>query len=245
LGPLAAFVILTARPRAFDLVFVVSFSIAIVGVACIALFVDNATPGEALARHASLTEPFKDARFRRTLLVACLLAMATVSDAFVYLLLQRTSDFGPQFFPLLAVATAASYVLLAVPAGRVADRIGRVAVFIAGHVALLGMYATLWLSNGGIPIAFVCVLLLGTYYAMTDGVLAAAASAVLPSHSRGNGLALLGTGVSLSRLAASVLFGWAWSRHGTTVALGAFALALGIAILVALIARPSLAPARP
>src|SRR5919106_2321977 len=38
LGPLAAFAILAASPRAFDLVFVASFSVAIVGVACIVLF---------------------------------------------------------------------------------------------------------------------------------------------------------------------------------------------------------------
>jgi MFS family permease len=245
IGPLAAYFILAVRPRAFDLVFVVSFSVAIVGVACIALFVDNATSRETETRHASLMEPFNDPRFRSTLLVACLLAMATVSDAFVYLLLQRKSAFGPQFFPLLAVATAASYVVLAVPAGRAADRIGRSVLFIGGHVALLGTYAALSFSNGGLPTAFVCVLLLGTYYAMTDGVLAAAASAVLPPHARGNGLALLGTGVSLSRLAASVLFGWGWSRHGTAVALGAFALALSAAILVALMSRRLLEGTRP
>ena len=46
---------------------------------------------------------------------ATALALATISDAFVYLTLQRSLDFDARFLPLLYVATAASYMLLAVP----------------------------------------------------------------------------------------------------------------------------------
>ena len=84
------------------------------------------------------------------------------------------------------------------------------------------------------------MLLLGGYYAMTDGVLAAAASAVLDPPVRGTGLALLGTSVSLSRLAASVLFGWTWSRYSPTAALGGFAITLSIGIALALWSRQRL-----
>lgn len=143
-------------------------------------------------------------------------------------------------FPLLAASTAMAYVALAVPAGRIADRVGRATIFIAGHVVLLGVYAMLWLSNGGIPFAFVCALLLGSYYAMTDGVLAAAASAIVPAEMRGTGLALLGTAVSLSRLVASFAFGWAWTQYGTGPTLAAFALALSGGIGVAVASRSRL-----
>ena len=95
-------------------------------------------------------------------------------------------------------------------------------VFIAGHAALLGVYAMLWESMPARSRRDCAVLLLGGYYAMTNGVLAAAASAVLDPPVRGTGLALLGASVSLSRLAASVLFGWTWSRYSPTVALGGF-----------------------
>ena len=43
----------------------------------------------------------------------------------------------PSFFPLLFVGTALVYMLLAVPAGRLADRIGRGKVFLGGYVLLL------------------------------------------------------------------------------------------------------------
>jgi MFS family permease len=245
LGPLAAFAILAASPRAFDQVFVVSFSVAIVGVACIVLFVENVPVARAVPGHPSLAEPFRHPQFRSTLVIACLLAMATVSDAFVYLILQRSANFGAQYFPLLAAGTAVAYVTLAAPAGWIADRIGRPVVFVAGHAALLGVYAMLWLSGGGVAVAAGCVLLLGSYYAMTDGVLAAAASGILPPEVRGNGLALLATGVSLSRLTASVAFGWIWSRYGTGPALTIFAAVLIAGVVSAFSARRLLARPRP
>lgn len=247
-GPLVAFAVLVASPRAFDQVFVISFSFAIVGLALIVLFVDNVpvAPGrEPISQARALLAPLHQREFQRTLLMACALALATVSDAFVYLLLQRGARFGVQMFPLLAVMTAASYVLLAVPAGRMADRAGRGAIFIVGHIALLGVYAMLGLSGGGLAVAIVCVLLLGSYYAMTDGVLAAAASAILEPRLRGTGLALLGTAVSVSRLAASVMFGWAWSRYGPSVAVAAFAVVLAVAIVGAFASRRHLDPSTP
>jgi MFS family permease len=239
-GPLAAFAVLTLSPRAFDRVFVISFSFAIIGLACILLFVENApVTGSRDRSHVSmaLVAPLAQRDFRFTLLIACALAVATVSDAFVYLLLQRSAQFEAQMFPLLAAMTAVSYVVLAVPAGRIADRVGRGRVFIAGHLALLGVYAMLWLASGATSAALVCVLLLGSYYAMTDGVLAAAASGILSTEQRGTGLALLGTAVSLSRLAASVLFGWLWSRSGPIVAIEAFAAVLVVGLVTAMMFR--------
>jgi MFS family permease len=242
LGPLAAFSVLAVSARAFDQVFVISFSCALIGLAFILLFVENPENGvtSEAGRGDGLVAPLRDTHFRSTLAIACVLAVATVSDSFVYLLLQRETGFGVAVFPLLAAATATSYVVLAVPAGRLADRVGRGTVFIAGHAALLGAYAMLWQSNASAISAGVCVLLLGSYYAMTDGVLAATASAVLDPPIRGTGLALLGTAVSLSRGAASVLFGWTWSRYGPTLALGAFAIMLSVGIALALRSRPRL-----
>jgi MFS family permease len=245
LGPITAFVILALSPRAFDVVFVVSFSVAVIGVGCIVLFVENVPVAPVAPEHASLTAPFRHPQFVATLAIACVLAVATMSDAFVYLLLQRSANFGAQYFPLLAAGTAVAYVTLAVPAGWAADRVGRPLVFVAGHLALLGVYAMLWLSSGGVAVAVVCVLLLGNYYAMTDGVLAAAASAILPPQVRGNGLALLATGVSLSRLTASIVFGWTWSRYGTATAVTAFAVALAVGITAAFVSRRVFAASQP
>jgi len=46
------------------------------------------------------------------------LALATISDAFVYLQLQKKSGTDSSFFPLFYVLTAAAYMVLSLPAGR-------------------------------------------------------------------------------------------------------------------------------
>ena len=69
------------------------------------------------------------------------------------------------------------------------------------------------------------LILLGGYYAATDGVLPALVSAVLPQELRGSGLGLVATAVSLARLVASVAFGWLWFTRGAPAALVAFAMA--------------------
>ena len=50
------------------------------------------------------------------------LGLMTASDGFVYLALQRRMDFELRLFPLLFVGTAAVYMVLAAPIGRLADR---------------------------------------------------------------------------------------------------------------------------
>ncbi|MCZ9337197.1 MFS transporter, partial [Streptomyces sp. TRM76130] len=48
---------------------------------------------------------------------AALLGLTTVSDAFVYLLLQRRAGVGEEWFTLLPLGTAVVFLLLAVPMG--------------------------------------------------------------------------------------------------------------------------------
>jgi hypothetical protein len=86
-----------------------------------------------------------------------------------------------------------------------------------------------------------CLILLGAYYAATDGILMALASAVLPADLRTSGLALLTTATGLARLLASVVFGalWTWSSVHTAIILYGAALALAILLTVALLARTS------
>jgi hypothetical protein len=222
LGPLVAFGLLALVPGAFDAVFVASFCAAVVGVGVLVLFVENPAPdGTRTAERVSpraalglLSAP----RFCALVVAGAVLSLATIADGFLYLGLQRRLSFGVGFFPLLYVGTALVYLLLAVPAGRLADRIGREQVFIGGYVLLLLGYAVFLLPVAS-PAQLVAVLaLLGAYYAATDGVLMALASAVLPGELRTSGLALLTTATGLARLLASVLFGALWTWRGVETA---------------------------
>ena len=91
----------------------------------------------------------RDRRFRLLLIAAGGLALASVSDALIYVGLQRQIDFDPTVFPLLYVVTAVVFMVLAIPVGRLADRVGRVPVLLVGHALLLRRLRLLLLFSAG------------------------------------------------------------------------------------------------
>jgi MFS family permease len=255
LGPLAAFGLLWATADAYDAVFVVSFCTGLLGVVLLALLVPGhfslpaaapapaPTPAAAApastpalspaAGRGSVFEPLRGPAFRRILAAAALLGAATIGDAFVYLLLQRRLDVGVVWFPLLPLGAAAVYLLLAVPAGRLADRVGRRVPFLCGHGALLAAYLLLLTPINDTVVLALVLVLVGAFYASTDGVLMALAGPLLPAARRASGLALLQTGQAVARLIAAAGFGAAWTLWGPRPALAAAVTAMLTALVLA------------
>ncbi|SEO07325.1 Sugar phosphate permease [Actinacidiphila rubida] len=273
LGPLTAFLILRAATDGYDAVFGVSACVAVLGVLVLVLFVPGTAatgarrrPAEPRNGPAAPAPPasgdvpaapggpprvdlrtalalLRLPRLRALTVCAMLLGLTTVSDAFVYLLLQRRAGIGEQYFPLLPLGTAAVFLLLAVPCGVAADRVGRRTVFLAGHAGLLAAYGLLlWVpSTSALPL--LVLGLHGVFYAATDGVLPAAVADVVPEQLRGSGLALVGTGQALARFCCSLAFGAAWTMWGGGPALLGSAIGLLLcAVAAGAVLRP--APAR-
>ncbi|MEV0637425.1 MFS transporter [Streptomyces sp. NPDC050619] len=157
---------------------------------------------------------------------AALLGLTTVSDAFVYLLLQRRAGIGEQWFTLLPLGTAVVFLLLAVPVGALADRIGRRTVFLTGHMGLLTAYALLLWAPATPALPFLVLALHGTFYAATDGVLPATLADIVPEQLRASGLAIVGTCQALARFCCSLAFGAAWTVWGDGPALAGAAIGL-------------------
>ncbi|MFC5878426.1 MFS transporter [Streptomyces virginiae] len=261
LGPLAAFLILGVAVDGYDAVFGVSACVAALGVVVLVLFVPSGA-GDTPARPRSAAAPaarpaparpdpvrLRDAvallrlpRLRALAICAVLLGLTTVSDAFVYLLLQRRTGIDDQWFPLLPLGTAAVFLLLAVPAGALADRIGRRTVFLTGHALLLAAYGLLLWAPDWPALPYLVLALHGMFYAATDGVLPAAVAATVPESLRASGLALVGTGQALARFGCSLAFGGAWTLWGTAAALAA---AAGRLLCCAAVAGHVLRPAPP
>jgi MFS family permease len=258
LGPLLAFLALWAVPEDYRLVFVISLAAAVVGVALLALLVPDLRP----AREARAAEPSRplavgggeaspDARrptvrmlaepgFARLVGAAGLLGLLTLSDAFIYLVLQDRNDLAALWFPLLFVGTNLAYLALAVPFGRIADRLGRARVMVLGHLFLVGAYVCASGPVGSLVVGVGCLLLLGAFYASTDGVLAAAAASVVRPEVRGSAIATAQSAVALTRLAAAVVFGWTWTLVGPGHAALLMAAVLALVVPVAwLILRPA------
>ena len=238
LGPLVAFGILAAIPLGFDVIFVTSFCVALLGVAVIALFVRNPGPrprGERALSPRAAASLLRDRRLARIALAAGLLSLGTVSDAFLFLALQREIGFDAGMIPLLFVAVGLVNCALSVPGGYLADRFGRPRLLIAGHVLLWCAYAMLAMPAGGTVQVVFCLLLVGAYYAATDGVLAAMTAGALPREVCGTALSLVSSITNLGRLISSMLFGFAWAAWGLDTAIASFMVGLAIALAAGMI----------
>jgi MFS family permease len=258
LGPLAAFVLLAQLPGQYNTVFLVSFSIALIGLGILVLFVENrrnretdavadepAAPKEHVTFRAALGL-FRITRFRAIALVGSGLGLLTISDAFLYLVIQRQTHLDVKWFPLLFLGTAMAYLGFAVPIGRIADRVGRGRVFLAGHLALLGVYLVLRFVDLGTGAVLCTLLLFGLYYASTDGVLMALASPTTPERLRTSGFALITTGTATTRFMSSVVFGAIWVAWGSQVAMLIFLVGLAVMVPAAALTlrrHPEAAPA--
>ncbi|MFE0652143.1 MFS transporter [Streptomyces sp. NPDC059534] len=247
LGPLAAFALLSATAEAYEAVFAVSFCVGAFGVVLWLLLVpgrrtappshdtmDRAGGRTAAPRaRGGLFAALRSPAYRRIVLCAGLLGAATVGDSFLYLLLQRRLDLDATWFPFLPLGAAAVYLLLAVPAGRLADRTGRRTPLLYGHGALLLAYGLLLAPGPDTAVLVGVLALLGVFYAATDGVLMALAGPFLPEGRQAGGLALVQTAQALARLGAAVAFGAVWTASGPGTALVAALVALAMAVCCA------------
>lgn len=238
LGPIVAFVLLARLPGAFDAVWVTSFVFAVLGIAVLWLFVPVPTmPHTPIAVDSvamgARWRPWKAPRLLTLAGCGALLAATTISDGFLYLMMQEKSAVASGFFPLFYVLTAAAYMFISIPAGRMADSFGRAALFLTGYVLMILVYgALLSMDKISAPALIGCLLLLGAYYACTEGVLMAMSSAVIPAEHRTIGIATVATSIAMAKLLSSVLFGWLWQSFGMRVAVIFFIFALGVALLV-------------
>ncbi|MCX4980215.1 MFS transporter [Streptomyces sp. NBC_00572] len=238
LGPLAAFALLWATADAYDAVFAVSFCVGAFGVLLWVLLVPGRAREDGKTRTApavprargGLLAGLRSPAYRRIVLCAGLLGAATVGDSFLYLLLQRRLAFDPTWFPFLPLGAAAVYLLLAVPVGRLADRTGRRGPLLYGHGALLLAYGLLLAPLPDPVVLLGVLLLLGVFYAATDGVLMALAGPFLTEGRQASGLAVVQTAQALARLGAAVAFGAVWTASGPETALVGALLALTAAL---------------
>ena len=239
LGPLIALAILAVAQNGFGMIFVSSFSVAVIGCAVLLFFVENARRDveAVVSTHGTggIRLLVDQPGFRGLVGVAAVLSVVTVSDGFIYLELLQGLGTSAGIFPFFYVGTAGVYLLLAAPVGRLADRFGRRTMFVFGYFILAFAYLTALGSEGDWVGSALCLVLLGSYYAMTDGVLMALGSSILPVHLRGTGLATLATATSLGRLVASLSFGGLWTAYGTDVPFLVFFVALLLAASISIV----------
>jgi MFS family permease len=165
-------------------------------------------------------------------IVGSLFGLFTIADASIYVTFQNRTDFNTSYFPLLPVGMSISYLVLAVPVGHLADRVGRSRVFLVGFLLLLAVYCILLVPSPGPAHLIVLLALLGAFYACTDGVLMAMASTAIPRELRTSGIAVLTTAASLSIMATGIVWGQFAEWWGLQTTVKVFVVAVGAMLIV-------------
>ena len=239
LGPVLAFGILQFLPGRFSAVFVVSLAFAIVGALLLALVVpDLRQRSKERSERRPPRPPLREllsAPVRSLVLVAGLMSLLSVGDGLLYLALLDSNHISALWLPLLAVGTNIVYLVLAIPVGTVADRMGRPRLFVFGHLALVLAYVCAVLPGPGLVLAALTLVGLGTYYAGTDGLIAALSGEVAAPGTGASTIALSQTVVAVCRLVASMAFGLMWVWAGPAWALVSFGTALALAVPLSLL----------
>ena len=238
LGPLVAFLVLSFAPGAFDAVFVISAIFAVVGVAVNSLFAQEKPQRRDVKKdRPRIRDQWREVRattgVRGIAVAVGMLSVVTVGDAFIYLIIQQTSNLSARFFPLLFVGTALVYLALAAPLGRLADRIGTRPVFLAGNALLIIVYLVMGFSGLGIGAALLCLVLLGSYYAATDGVVPAMVSQLVATHVRASGIAFITVVIAVGRMISALVFATLFETLGRSTAMVVLAVTMAIAVVLA------------
>jgi MFS family permease len=162
-------------------------------------------------------------------LIATIFALAHFSEAFL-ILRARDAGLPLALSPLVLVAMNVVYALSAYPAGALSDACDRLIVLALGLVLLIAADLVLAGSSGLIGVS-IGVLLWGLHMGLTQGLLATLVADVAAAELRGTAFGMFNLLGGLATLAASLIAGSLWDRHGaqTTFCAGAAfaALALG------------------
>lgn len=215
IGPIMALVFLGMYPGEYKPLFFLAFIPAITGVAFTFLLKNSK---DLLVREKSVkfSNPFtylsywKEAspQFRNMITGVLLFTLFNSSDIFLFLVAKAK---GMDDLNILKAYIFYNlvYALSSYPAGVLADKVGKKAVFIGGLILFSIVYfGFAWADKESIYLLF---LLYGIYAAATEGISKAWASCLLPDDKIGTGLGLFSSLTSIALILASSFAGFLYS----------------------------------
>ena len=211
-GPAVALVILAIWTADYRLVFWLSIIPGLLAVALVVLFITADGPAPTLRTKVTWTLYGFDARFVGFLVVVGLFSLGNSSNAFLILKAEH-AGISPAWISGAYLAFNATYVLVSVPGGMLADRVGKPLVIVGGFSLFSIVYAGFALADTPWPIAGLFVLY-GIYMGLTDGVQRAYLAMLVPEKRKATGFGLYHMVVGVAILPASLIAGFLWDRIG-------------------------------
>jgi MFS family permease len=203
-GPLLAFVLLSIFPLNYSYIFLLATIPALLGVITIVFFIKEAkTEKRGSTNKLSIRQLPK--KFYLFLVVVFVFTLGNSADA---LLLVKTSETGidKAYIPFVYMIFNTVSVLLAIPIGKLSDKIGREKLIILGFLVYAITYYLFGRFNS-LSVYIFLFMLYGLYSALTDGSQKAMISDIVTKELKGTGFGLYHAVLGITLLPASLIAG--------------------------------------
>ena len=208
-GPLIAFLLLSIFPLNYSYIFLLATIPAILGVLTIIVFIKEAkAEKKETTNKISLKQLPK--KFYFFLIIIFVFTLGNSADA---LLLVKTSETGidKSYIPFVYMIFNTVSVLLAIPIGKLSDRIGREKLIILGFLVYAIVYYFFGRFNS-INIFIFLFMLYGFYSALTDGSQKAMISDIVSKDLKGTGFGIYHAVLGITLLPASLIAGLLYDK---------------------------------
>ena len=208
-GPLIAFILLSFFPLNYTNIFLLATIPAILGVLTIVIFIKEAK-AEKKETTNKISLKLLPKKFYFFLIIIFVFTLGNSADA---LLLVKTSETGidKSYIPFMYMIFNTVSVLLAIPIGKLSDRIGREKLIILGFLVYAIVYYFFGRFNS-INVFIFLFMLYGFYSALTDGSQKAMVSDIVSKDLKGTGFGIYHAVLGITLLPASLIAGLLYDK---------------------------------
>lgn len=208
-GPLIAFLLLSVFPLNYSYIFLLATIPAILGVLTIIIFIKEAK-AEKKETTNNISLKLLPKKFYFFLIIIFVFSLGNSADA---LLLVKTSETGidKSYIPFVYMIFNTVSVLLAIPIGKLSDRIGREKLIILGFLVYAIVYYFFGRFNN-INVFIFLFMLYGFYSALTDGSQKAMISDIVGKNLKGTGFGIYHAVLGITLLPASLIAGLLYDK---------------------------------
>ncbi len=217
-GPIAGYALL----QAFNVrdIFVLSLIPGIIAIIILVFFVKEVI-GKDITKGMQRNFYYllkQNKPFTILLVITGIYSLGAYNFSFILL---KSLDLGviESSIPLVYAAINITHTAISIPAGIIADRIGKEKILILGYGVLLISSFLMVLLSGNFLYAFVIALIYGIYVGITETVQRAVLPRYADSNVRGTAYGLYNLVIGVGFFIGNILFGYFWDAYSLGVAI--------------------------